>query len=216
MRVKILFNKKENALVQMTDSTQAQLGNQEIVHNKTWWDVWCIQLVKFVQLVGQVESESLFCCLCALQAWVTWTASGCTGSLCGSRCPNTPVFSFPAKVTKTRAWPKTTAAPPCTASRSLALRTTPTFSHLLPPYTSPISRELSSGCARNQVLHLTRNESAAVLTSVLFVLLVLLWLKRTSRCCFPVLEPWLRLSNSSSKLDIYWIFFSWNSFWPES
>ena len=27
MRVKILFNKKENALVQMTDSTQAQLGN---------------------------------------------------------------------------------------------------------------------------------------------------------------------------------------------
>lgn len=27
MRVKILFNKKENALVQMSDSTQAQLGN---------------------------------------------------------------------------------------------------------------------------------------------------------------------------------------------
>lgn len=27
MRVKILFNKKENALVQMADSTQAQLGN---------------------------------------------------------------------------------------------------------------------------------------------------------------------------------------------
>lgn len=27
MRVKILFNKKETALVQMCDSTQAQLGN---------------------------------------------------------------------------------------------------------------------------------------------------------------------------------------------
>ena len=27
MRVKIMFNKKENALVQMSDSTQAQLGN---------------------------------------------------------------------------------------------------------------------------------------------------------------------------------------------
>lgn len=26
MRVKILFNKKENALVQMSDGTQAQLG----------------------------------------------------------------------------------------------------------------------------------------------------------------------------------------------
>lgn len=26
MRVKILFNKKENALVQMADATQAQLG----------------------------------------------------------------------------------------------------------------------------------------------------------------------------------------------
>lgn len=28
MRVKILFNKKDNALVQMSDSTQAQLGNR--------------------------------------------------------------------------------------------------------------------------------------------------------------------------------------------
>ena len=27
MRVKILFNKKENALIQMSDGTQAQLGN---------------------------------------------------------------------------------------------------------------------------------------------------------------------------------------------
>lgn len=27
MRVKILFNKKENALIQMSDSTQAQLGS---------------------------------------------------------------------------------------------------------------------------------------------------------------------------------------------
>ena len=28
MRVKILFNKKENALIQMADGTQAQLGNR--------------------------------------------------------------------------------------------------------------------------------------------------------------------------------------------
>ena len=29
MRVKILFNKKENALIQMSDGTQAQLGNYQ-------------------------------------------------------------------------------------------------------------------------------------------------------------------------------------------
>lgn len=29
MRVKILFNKKENALVQMSDGTQAQLGKPD-------------------------------------------------------------------------------------------------------------------------------------------------------------------------------------------
>lgn len=33
MRVKILFNKKENALVQMSDSTQAQLGNTLILRH---------------------------------------------------------------------------------------------------------------------------------------------------------------------------------------
>lgn len=30
MRVKILFNKKENALVQMSDGTQAQLGTSTL------------------------------------------------------------------------------------------------------------------------------------------------------------------------------------------
>lgn len=35
MRVKILFNKKENALVQMSDSTQAQLGNLTHKHART-------------------------------------------------------------------------------------------------------------------------------------------------------------------------------------
>lgn len=30
MRVKILFNKKENALVQMADGTQAQLGKYDL------------------------------------------------------------------------------------------------------------------------------------------------------------------------------------------
>lgn len=30
-RVKIMFNKKENALVQMADATQAQLGNNSIM-----------------------------------------------------------------------------------------------------------------------------------------------------------------------------------------
>lgn len=30
MRVKILFNKKENALVQMSDGTQAQLGTSSL------------------------------------------------------------------------------------------------------------------------------------------------------------------------------------------
>lgn len=32
MRVKILFNKKENALVQMSDGTQAQLGISHSFH----------------------------------------------------------------------------------------------------------------------------------------------------------------------------------------
>lgn len=32
MRVKILFNKKENALVQMSDGTQAQLGIHNSLH----------------------------------------------------------------------------------------------------------------------------------------------------------------------------------------
>lgn len=30
MRVKILFNKKENALIQMSDGTQAQLGKAQL------------------------------------------------------------------------------------------------------------------------------------------------------------------------------------------
>lgn len=34
MRVKILFNKKENALIQMSDGTQAQLGSYtQALHN---------------------------------------------------------------------------------------------------------------------------------------------------------------------------------------
>lgn len=33
MRVKILFNKKENALVQMADTTQAQLGKAQFYSN---------------------------------------------------------------------------------------------------------------------------------------------------------------------------------------
>lgn len=36
MRVKILFNKKENALVQMSDGTQAQLGIHNALHILTF------------------------------------------------------------------------------------------------------------------------------------------------------------------------------------
>lgn len=36
MRVKILFNKKENALVQMSDGTQAQLGIHNSLHILTF------------------------------------------------------------------------------------------------------------------------------------------------------------------------------------
>ncbi len=84
-----------------------------------------------------------------LQPWVTWAASSFMGRLCASHCPNTPASSFPAKATRTRAWPKTTATPPCTASRSLAPKTTPTSSHLLPPYTCPTSRKASHCSSRN-------------------------------------------------------------------
>lgn len=80
-------------------------------------------------------------CVCVLQPWATWMASGCTGSLCASLCPNTQAFSFLAKGTRTRAWPKTTATPPCTASRSPAPRIIPTSSRLLPPYTFPTFRK---------------------------------------------------------------------------
>lgn len=90
-----------------------------------------------------VWSETLvaFSCRLFFQPWVTWTVSGCTGSLCASRCPNTPMSSFPVKATRTRAWPKTTATPLCTVSRSPAPKTTPTSSHLQPPCTSPTSRK---------------------------------------------------------------------------
>lgn len=36
-RVKILFNKKENALVQMADGSQAQLGEN---HRRAWAQAW--------------------------------------------------------------------------------------------------------------------------------------------------------------------------------
>lgn len=41
MRVKILFNKKENALVQMSDSTQAQLGNLLHMLSGLLWSSVC-------------------------------------------------------------------------------------------------------------------------------------------------------------------------------
>lgn len=41
MRVKILFNKKENALVQMSDSTQAQLGNLLHTLSELLWSAVC-------------------------------------------------------------------------------------------------------------------------------------------------------------------------------
>lgn len=41
MRVKILFNKKENALVQMSDSTQAQLGNLLHMLSALLWSSVC-------------------------------------------------------------------------------------------------------------------------------------------------------------------------------
>lgn len=52
-RVKILFNKKENALVQMSDATQAQLGQTVFPHKNTFsssWDFnWPTSCVRFPQ-----------------------------------------------------------------------------------------------------------------------------------------------------------------------
>lgn len=55
MRVKILFNKKENALVQMSDSTQAQLG--KLLHMLLW----------FLGRLAEHRNLSSVLHLCALQ-----------------------------------------------------------------------------------------------------------------------------------------------------
>lgn len=158
--------------------------------------------------------------LSGLQPWVTWAASSCMGSICASRCPNTPASSFPVKATRTRAWPKTTATPPYTASRSLAPKTTPTSSHLLPPYTSPTSRKSLNLKSRNTTWGTlytpdTRLKPPATFlrsdmwncvifnANVTFVFVAHLWLRMTSRCCFPAQEPWSRPSSSSSESSTY-------------
>lgn len=101
--------------------------------------------------------------LSGLQPWATWAASSCMGSLCASRRPNTPVSSFLVKVMRTRAWPKTTATPLCTASRNPAPKTTPTSSHLLPLYTFPTYRK-SSDCRSRNVFHTCRTNSGVPYT----------------------------------------------------
>lgn len=139
-------------------------------------------------------------------------ASGCTGSLCASLCPNTWAFSFLAKGTRTRAWPKTTATPPCTASRSPAPRIIPTSSRLLPPYTFPTFRKSFSllqteRCSWPQ----DGGKKTAFLKSTLLVFVAPLWLKMIWRCCLPAQEPWSKPSNSSSKSLLYCLSFlnSW-------
>ena len=63
------------------------------------------------------------------------------GRWCEWRFPSTRPSSYPGRGRRTRAWPRTSAAAPCTASRSPAPRTSRTSSPRLPPCTSPTSRE---------------------------------------------------------------------------
>ena len=170
-----------------------------------------------------VQNLSSILHLSALQPWATWAASSCMGSLCASHRPNTPASSFLVKATRTRAWPKTTATPPCTASRSLDPKTTPTSSHPLPPYTSPTSRKSSNCSSRNiintwpvgqtEVTIYTRLKlpETCFNANVSFVFLAHLWLRMTSRCFFPHPEPWSRPSSSSSESFVYCLSYSLKS-----
>lgn len=47
MRVKILFNKKENALIQMSDGTQAQLGSDAAALQNTIFCLWSTTFIFF-------------------------------------------------------------------------------------------------------------------------------------------------------------------------
>ena len=122
-RVKILFNKKDTALIQMAEPHQAQLGRNT---NFVWE-------IKSPVLIG---SDSL-----TLQPWLIWISWRCTANKCGPCRPSIREFKCPRRASPTPASPRTSPTLRCTVSRSQGARTTRTSTHHHPRSISLIFRK---------------------------------------------------------------------------
>lgn len=106
-RVKILFNKKDTALIQMAEPHQAQLGDFKIIVS----DVTRHWITFFFFL-------SLF----LSQRWLTWTSWNFTANSCELCRLSTRASRCPKKDNRMPVWPRTLSTRLFIASRSPAAR----------------------------------------------------------------------------------------------
>ena len=140
LRVKILYNKKDSALIQMADANQAQLGKMLCLYRI------CVELQQFKLLGCKINQESKstwlfllseFSCetvilfLFPYQQWVISTVRRFTEKSSGWPCRSTKLYSYRGKDWMTRASQKTLRTLLYIASKSPARRISRTSS--LPP-----------------------------------------------------------------------------------
>lgn len=63
MRVKILFNKKENALIQMSDGTQAQLGSYTLALQKHYLPSLIYNFLSSCHVDAYIRGIRIMCCI---------------------------------------------------------------------------------------------------------------------------------------------------------